>query len=128
MKNAKILIVDDNEKDLKLLNDYLSSHEYSVVTAKDGEEAFSQMQIQKPDLVILDINMPDLSGWKTCDKIKNDPLCCDVPILMCSSYIQEGDDFSQYQAGDAYIQKPVNLVNLLTTIQKLLDKKSADQG
>jgi CheY-like chemotaxis protein len=125
MKNAKILIVDDNAKDLKLLTDYLTLNEYSVVTAQDGEGAFSQLQTQTPDLVILDINMPDLSGWKTCDKIKNDPLYRHVPVLMCSASIEDDGHFSAYQTGDAYIQKPVNLGSILTTIQKLLSKKSS---
>ena len=120
----RILIVDDSEKDSRLLRDYLTSHGYSAVTAKDVEEAFTQMQAQKPDLVIMDIMMPDLSGWKTCDRIKKDPLYQDVPILMCSSLIQDDGEFRAYQTGDAYIQKPINLVDLLTMVQKLVDKKS----
>lgn len=122
MENARVLVIDDNEKDSKLLKDYLTINGYCVVTAKDTADAFDQMQAQKPDLVILDINMPDLSGWKTCDKIKTDPLLKHVPILMCSASIEDDGDFSAYQTGDAYIQKPVNLVSLLTTIQKLLEK------
>jgi CheY-like chemotaxis protein len=99
-------------------------HEYSIVTADNGTEALNQIKIQKPDLVILDIMMPDMSGWKTCDQIKNDPQSRHIPVLMCSAYIEDDGKFNEYQAGDAYVQKPINLTGLLTTIQKLLDQKS----
>lgn len=128
MKNAKILIVDDNGKDITLLKDYLTSHEYSVFTANDGKEAIEQLQNQKPDLVIMDIMMPDLSGWKTCDKIKKDPLYQHIPIILCSSLIQDDGQFSAYQTGDAYIQKPINLVGLLKLIQKLLNQSNPSTG
>jgi len=123
MIKEKILIVDDNERDVKLLKDYLMINDYFVVTAKNGADAFNQIQAEKPDLVILDINMPDMSGWRTCDKIKKDPLNMHVPVLMCSSYIQDDGNFGIYKTGDGYIQKPVNLGNLLIKIQELLSKK-----
>jgi CheY-like chemotaxis protein len=124
MKNIKIFIVDDNAHDLQLLKDQLTLHEYSVVAANNGADALKQMQAEKPDLVILDINMPDMSGWKTCDQIRSDPFLSHIPILMCSAYIEDDGRFDAYQTGDGYIQKPVNLANLLTMIQELLDKKT----
>jgi CheY-like chemotaxis protein len=123
MKNTKILIVDDNEKDLKLLSAYLLSQGYEVIISKDGADVFKQLQAQNPDLVIMDIMMPDISGWKVCDKIKKDPLYQHVPILMCSAYIEDDGEFSKYAAGDCYIQKPINFDLLSATIQRLLSKK-----
>jgi CheY-like chemotaxis protein len=120
---VKILIVDDNEKDVKLLNDYLVIHKFFVFTAKNGEDAFNQIQAQLPDLIIMDIMMPDMSCWSTCNKIKKDPLYRHIPILMCSAYIEDDGEFSKHHTADGYIQKPIILGSLLSTIQKLLEKK-----
>jgi CheY-like chemotaxis protein len=125
--NAKVLIIDDNEKDLKLLKDYLTSHGYAVDTVNNGPDGLKQMKVNPPDLVITDINMPDLSGWKTCDQIKSDPLLRHIPILMCSASIEDDGNFGAYQAGDAYMQKPLNLLSLLAMVQKLIENKSEGQ-
>ena len=122
MKNIKILIVDDNDKDIKLLHDYLLSQECIVVIAKNEADVFKQLQEQNLDLVIMDIVMSDMSGWRICDKIKRDPLFKHIPVLMCSASIKEDDDFSKYETGDGYIQKPINFNRLVTAIQKLLIK------
>lgn len=123
MKKSKILIVDDNEMDLKLLDDYLSRQGYDVVTAPDGTDAFSQVQACNPDLVIMDIIMSKLSGWKSCEQIKNDPRYRNVPVLLCSSLIKDDSEFNEYGTGDGYIPKPVDLSRLLTMIQKFLNKE-----
>jgi CheY-like chemotaxis protein len=122
-QNAKIVIIDDNEKDLRLLKDHLTVNGYAVETANNGTDGLNLIRAQNPDLVITDINMPDMSGWKTCDQIKNDPLLRHIPILMCSASIEDDGEFSQYQAGDAYMQKPLNLLSLLAMVEKLLHEK-----
>lgn len=122
MEKAKILIVDDNEKDLQLLQEYLSGRGYDVVATQDGSDAFNQVQTHNPDLVIMDILMSKMSGWKVCQQIKDDVRYQHIPVLMCSGSIQEDDDFSIYGIGDGYIQKPFRIDRVVTVIQKLLDK------
>ncbi len=122
MKRPKILIVDDNERDAQLMREYLSDHGYDIVVTQEGADALNQMQIHNPDLVIMDIIMSKMSGWKACEEIKKDERYRHIPVLMCSASIQDDEEFHRYGTGDGYIQKPVRPDQFLSVVKEFLNK------
>ena len=82
---AKILVVDDTPANVKLLGDLLASKGYQVSTAANGEEALAKVAAEKPDLVLLDVMMPGLSGYDVCRRIRSDPATALLPVVMCTS-------------------------------------------
>ena len=119
----KILVADDSEQDVILIQNHLLRQGYAVITAKNGNEALAQVQAQNPDLVIMDLMMPEISGWKACEKMKEDPRYQHIPVLLCSALIQDDGKFSQYEVGDGYFPKPIDFDHLSSMIQKFLNKK-----
>lgn len=117
----KILIADDNIQNVELLEAYLSDVECEIVTAFDGEETLKVVMEQSPDLVLLDVMMPRLSGFEVCRKLRSDPATKDVPILMVTA-LNEASDFERgVQAGtDDFLTKPVNKIELLCRIRSML--------
>lgn len=117
----RILIADDNAQNVELLEAYLSDFDCELRTAKDGEETLRQVQDFKPDLLLLDIMMPRLSGFEVCRVLRNNPATKDLLILMVTA-LHEASDFERgVQAGtDDFLTKPVNKIELLCRIRSLL--------
>ena len=117
----KILIADDNAQNVELLEAYLSDVECDLQTAFDGEETLRVVEEFHPDLVLLDVMMPRLSGFEVCRKIRANPDTSDTLILMVTA-LNEASDFERgVQAGtDDFLTKPVNKVELLCRIRSLL--------
>ncbi|QEH36965.1 Response regulator PleD [Aquisphaera giovannonii] len=117
----KILIADDNPQNVELLEAYLSDVECELRTASDGEETLEAVREFRPDLILLDIMMPRLSGFEVCRKLRANPDTRDVLILMVTA-LNEASDFERgVQAGtDDFLTKPVNKVELLCRIRSLL--------
>ena len=117
----KILIADDNNQNVELLEAYLSEFECEIRTARDGEETLIVVDEFQPDLLLLDIMMPRLSGFEVCRKIRANPATHDLLILMVTA-LNEASDFERgVQAGtDDFLTKPVNKVELLCRIRSLL--------
>jgi DNA-binding response OmpR family regulator len=117
----KILIADDNTQNVELLEAYLSEFECEIRTARDGEETLIVVDEFQPDLLLLDIMMPRLSGFEVCRKIRANPATHDLLILMVTA-LNEASDFERgVQAGtDDFLTKPVNKVELLCRIRSLL--------
>jgi two-component system, OmpR family, alkaline phosphatase synthesis response regulator PhoP len=117
----KILIADDNLQNVELLEAYLSDFECEIRTAHDGEDTLRVVDEFHPDLLLLDIMMPRLSGFEVCRKLRANPATKDLLILMVTA-LNEASDFERgVQAGtDDFLTKPVNKVELLCRIRSLL--------
>jgi len=118
---SKILVVDDNEQNLELLVAYLDDLDCQVTTAIDGIDALEKVEQQKPDLILLDIMMPRMSGFEACRKLKTDPETRDIPIVMITALNELGDIERGVESGtDDFITKPVNRLELITRVRSLL--------
>jgi two-component system alkaline phosphatase synthesis response regulator PhoP len=117
----KILIADDNIQNVELLEAYLSDFDCVIRTAHDGEETLQVVDEFKPDLLLLDIMMPRLSGFEVCRKIRANPATKDLLILMVTA-LNEASDFERgVQAGtDDFLTKPVNKIELLCRVRSLM--------
>jgi DNA-binding response OmpR family regulator len=117
----KILIADDNLQNVELLEAYLSEFDCQIRTAHDGEETLRAVDEFQPDLLLLDVMMPRLSGFEVCKKLRADPETRDLLILMVTA-LNEAADFERgVQAGtDDFLTKPVNKIELLCRIRSLL--------
>lgn len=117
----KILIADDNIQNVELLEAYLSDIDCEIETAADGEETLEAVDRFAPDLILLDIMMPRLSGFEVCRKLRANPATRDTLVLMVTA-LNETSDFERgVQAGtDDFLTKPVNKVELLCRVKSLL--------
>ena len=117
----KIVIADDNDQNVELLEAYLSDFDCEIRTAHDGEETLQVVEEFAPDLLLLDIMMPRLSGFEVCKKLRANPDSKDLLILMITA-LNEAADFERgVQAGtDDFLTKPVNKIELLCRIRSLL--------
>ena len=117
----KILIADDNPQNVELLEAYLSDFRCEIRTAHDGEETLKVVEEFAPDLLLLDVMMPRLSGFEVCRKLRSDPTTKDLLVLMVTALNQAADFERGVQAGtDDFLTKPVNKVELLCRIRSLL--------
>lgn len=117
----KILVVEDEKDILNLIRRVLLRENYTVICAETGEEAFQELYDKGPDLLLLDINLPDISGWEICKKIRKDPLFKNIPIIMLTIRSSTEDKVKGLNLGaDDYIPKPFSPKELLARIKKLL--------
>ncbi|MGD1906410.1 MAG: PleD family two-component system response regulator [Leptolyngbyaceae cyanobacterium] len=115
------LVVDDSKTDLEIVRHFLTQHGLNVVTAANGEETLAILSEQKPDLVVLDVVLPDLSGFELCRQIKEDDTTCQIPVIICSTKGTEMDKFwGMKQGASAYLEKPVDNSELSSAVKQLL--------
>jgi len=118
---SKILIADDNVPNVELLDAYLSESDYIIETASDGVETLEKVQSFAPDLILLDVMMPKLSGFEVCEKLKSDPQTKGIMILMVTALSERGDIDRAVNAGcDDFLSKPVNKSALLKRVENML--------
>ena len=121
MKRNRILVVEDEESLLKLESILLSSKGYSVTGVMDGRSALEEVRANRPDLVILDIMLPEIDGFEVCRQIKEDPETRQIPVLILTAKKNSQDLARGQQVGcDAYITKPFKSVKVLDKVQELL--------
>ena len=116
----KIMIVDDEPDVLISVKQIFSSTDYSVITAENGTECLQKIQEDTPDLVLLDIMMPGMSGWDVAAKIKDNPQWTDIPIVFLTA---KGDTMSVgigHLASEDYIVKPFDIADLKQRVEKIL--------
>ena len=119
--NARILLVDDNVQNVELMQAYLESLPCKIFTAKDGVEAVEAVHREKPDMVLLDVMMPRMSGFDVCRKIKSDPMSRDIVVIMVTALHEVGDHERAVECGtEDFLTKPVNKLELLTRVRSLL--------
>ena len=126
MDRRRILLVDDSELTLMLEKTVLSSENYDVMTARDGQEALAIAERELPDLILLDILMPGMDGFEVCSALRKNAKTKDIPIIMLSVKGQEDQIKAGFDSGcDDYITKPFKSVELLAKISSFLSPTKA---
>lgn len=121
LPEALVLLVDDNQQNLELILAYLDDLGCRTVTATNGIEAMEMVDSKKPDLVLLDVMMPRMSGFEVCQKIKSDPSTRDIAVIMVTALNEVPDYERAVESGtDDFLSKPVNKIELLTRVKSLL--------
>jgi two-component system cell cycle response regulator DivK len=123
----KILLIEDNEQNRDALSRRLQRRGYDVILAFDGKQGIALAQAELPDLVLMDLNLPDVDGWEATRQLKAAPETSAIPVIAMTAHAIAGDQERALQAGcDDYHAKPVEFPRLLTQIEALL--KKADKG
>jgi len=123
-KTPTVLVVDDNQQNLELLQVYLEDVDCQTIPAHDGPEALEIIAKDFPDLILLDVMMPKMSGFEVCKRIKNDPKTSDIPVIMVTALNEFGDIERAIDSGtDDFLSKPVNKLELLTRVKTMLKLK-----
>src|SRR5436190_20981766 len=121
LPQSTVLIVDDNAQNVELLQAFLEALPVKLVTAYDGIEALEKVKEHNPDLILLDIMMPRMSGFGVCERLKKDPATKDIQILMVTALNELGDIERASEVGtDDFASKPVNKFEPLTRVKRLL--------
>lgn len=120
-KGVSILIVDDHQQNLELLEAYLEDLGCELRPARDGMEALEAVAVKAPDVILLDVMMPRMSGFQVCAKLKQDPATKDIPIVMVTALNEVSDVERAIECGaDDFLSKPVNKLELLTRVKSLV--------
>ena len=120
-KAKTILVVEDNELNMKLFNDLLESHGYVVVQTRDGLAALELARQHKPDLILMDIQLPEVSGIEVTKWLKEDDDLKAIPVIAVTAFAMKGDEQKIREGGcEAYISKPISVMSFLQTIDKYL--------
>ncbi|MDJ0556822.1 MAG: response regulator [Microcoleaceae cyanobacterium MO_207.B10] len=118
---STVLVVDDQLSHREMIANLLIKNGFKVISASNGVKALEKIKIQKPDLVILDIVMPEMNGYEVCRRVKSNPQTKDLPVIFCSI---KGEEFDRYwgmkSAADAYIVKPFHPQEFIDTVKQLL--------
>jgi len=123
-KPVTILVVDDNAPNLELIQAYLEDLDCRTVPAHDGMQALDIVAKRKPDLILLDVMMPKMSGFEVCRRLKNNANTSDIPIIMVTALNEFGDIERGIDCGtDDFVSKPVNKLELLTRVKTMLKLK-----
>ena len=118
---SRLLIADDNQQNRELLEAYLVEEDYEIAMATNGQETLNMVSDRQPDLILLDIMMPRLSGYEVCQQLKDAAATTDIPILMVTALNEMGDIERAVAAGcDDFLTKPVNRLELTTRVKSLL--------
>ena len=121
LPQSTVLIVDDNPQNVELLQAFLESLPVKIVTANDGVDALEKVEQHNPDLILLDIMMPRMSGFQVCRRLKGDAKTRDIQVLMVTALNELGDIEQASECGtDDFVSKPVNKFELLTRVKSLL--------
>jgi len=121
---STVLVVDDNPQNLELLLAYLEDLDCKTVSATEGAEAVDKAKQILPDLILLDVMMPKMSGFEVCKRLKNDPRTTDIPIIMVTALSELGDIERAIDSGtDDFLSKPVNRLELITRVKTMLKLK-----
>lgn len=118
---ALILIADDSATEIFVLQQILEAHDHSVITAEDGQQAVEKVQVEQPDVVLMDVVMPNLNGFQATRLLRKYPETADIPVIIVSSKNQETDRlWGMRQGAKGYLGKPVTEAALLNEIDKVL--------
>jgi two-component system, cell cycle response regulator DivK len=125
---AKILVIEDNEQNMYLCTFILNSHHHDVIQARSGREGVEIAKTALPDLIILDIQLPEMDGYAVAREIKKNPVTSRVPIIAVTSYAMAGDRERVLSAGcEGYVEKPINPETFMSEIAQHLSSRN-DHG
>jgi two-component system cell cycle response regulator DivK len=122
----KVLIVEDNELNMKLFDDLLGAHGYETVKTRDGMKVLDLARAHKPDLIVMDIQLPEVSGLEVTQWLKKDKDLKSIPVIAVTAFAMKGDEEKIRQGGcEDYVSKPISIVDFMKIIQKHLEKPAA---
>ncbi|GAB6051863.1 response regulator [Magnetospira thiophila] len=117
----KILIVEDNDLNMKLFNDLLQAQGYDTVQTQDGRAVVGLARAERPDLILMDIQLPEISGLEVTRMLKEDAALKDIPVIAVTAFAMKGDEEKILQGGcDGYIAKPISVPEFIATISEFL--------
>lgn len=117
----KILVVEDNELNMKLFSDLLEAHGYETIQTKDGKEVLDITREHKPHLILMDIQLPEISGLDITRQLKKEEDLKDIPVIAVTAFAMKGDEQKIREGGcEDYISKPISVVQFIDKIQKYL--------
>jgi PleD family two-component response regulator len=123
-RKPRVLIADDNPQGVELLEAYLAECDYDIATAADGEATLQKVHSWKPDLILLDIMMPRLSGFEVCKRLRANPATRDIAVLMVTALDQRSDSDRAVEAGtNDFLTKPINKTELLVRVRAALQSR-----
>ena len=116
-----VMIVEDNELNMKLFHDLLAAHGYRTLQTRTGMEALRLAREQRPDLILMDIQLPEVSGLEVTRWLKDDDILCDIPVIAVTAFAMKGDEERIRRGGcEAYISKPISIVSFLDAVRRHL--------
>jgi two-component system cell cycle response regulator DivK len=119
--SKRILVIEDQEDNRRILRYLLKSADYEVLESLTGEDGVALAERERPDLILMDIQLPGLDGYEATRRIKSNPALRHIPIIVVTSYALSGDDVKAFEAGcDAYVTKPFSPRQLLAKIRQYL--------
>ena len=117
----RVLIVEDNELNMKLFNDLLEAHGYFTLQTKDGVEALRMARAHRPDLILMYIQLPEVSGLEVTKWLKEDDELRSIPIIAVTAFAMKGDEQKIRDGGcEAYIAKPISVASFMSTVERFL--------
>jgi len=120
-KTKTVLIVEDNELNMKLFHDLLDAHGYKILQTKDGMEALDIAREHRPDLILMDIQLPEVSGLEVTKWLKEDDSLKSIPVVAVTAFAMKGDEEVIRQGGcEAYISKPISVTGFLDTVRRFI--------
>ena len=121
MMSKKVLIVEDNELNMKLFHDLLDSQGYETLQTREGLQALALARAHHPDLILMDIQLPEISGLEVTKWLKDDEELSHIPVIAVTAFAMKGDEERIRQGGcEAYISKPISVMHSLDTIRQHL--------
>lgn len=117
----RVLVVEDNELNLKLFCDLLKAHGYETVPTRDGREVLELVRAERPDLIVMDIQLPHVSGLDVIRSLKSEDELKTIPVLAVTAFAGKGDDDRIRDEGaDAYVSKPISVTRFIETVRKFV--------
>ena len=121
MMSKKVLIVEDNELNMKLFHDLLDSQGYETLQTREGLQALALARLHKPDLILMDIQLPEISGLEVTKWLKDDEELSHIPVVAVTAFAMKGDEQKIREGGcEAYISKPISVMHFLDVVRKHL--------
>lgn len=118
-----ILIVEDNELNMKLFSDLLEAHGYKTLQTRSGKEALELTRLHRPDLILMDIQLPEVSGLEVTQWIKRDEELRHIPVIAITAFAMKGDEERILAGGcEAYMSKPISILKFLETVRRFLNQ------
>ncbi len=119
--SKKILVIEDNPMNRQLIDDILTYHKFTVITVDNGKSGIAMIREEKPDLILLDLQMPEMNGFQTLQRIRDDPRIQGMKVIAVTSYAMAGDKKQVFAAGfDGYISKPLDTKEFPMIVKKMI--------
>ncbi len=117
-----VLVVEDNDLNMKLFHDLLEAHGYQILQTKNGRDALRLAREHHPDLILMDIQLPEISGLEVTKLIKSDDSLRQIPVVAVTAFAMKGDEEKIREGGcEAYIAKPISVAHFIATVERFLN-------